>query len=63
MFVGINDHDGQTDDDLSFKKRDLLYIISTDGGDWWFAQSMTTGKKGYIPSNHVAKWRSLKDEE
>ena len=63
MFVGIYDFDGRRDGELSFKKGDLLYIISTDEVDWWFAQALTTGKEGYIPSNHVTKWRSLKDEE
>ena len=63
MFVGKYDYDSRTDDDLSFNKGDLLYIINTDEGDWWFGQSMITGKDGYIPSNHVAKWRSLEDEE
>ena len=63
VFVGKYDYDSRTDDDLSFKKGDLLYIISTDEGDWWFAQSMITGKEGYIPSNHVAKWGSLDAEE
>ena len=62
MFVGKYDFDSRRDDDLSFKKGDLLYIISKDG-DWWFAQAMATGKEGYIPSNRVAKWRSLEDEE
>ena len=63
MFVGKYDYDSQADDDLSFKKGDLLYIISTDDGDWWFAQSVATGKEGYIPSNYVAKWGSLDAEE
>ena len=63
MFVGIHDYDSRADDDLSFKKGDLLYIISTDDEDWWFAQSMIAGKEGYIPSNHVAKWGSLDAEE
>ena len=63
MFVGIHDFDSQADDDLSFEKGDLLYIISTDGGDWWFAQALTTGKEGYIPSNYVAKWKNLKNKE
>ena len=63
MFVGIYDFDSRADGDLSFKKGDLLYIISTDGGDWWFAQSVATGKEGYIPSNYVAKWGSLDAEE
>ena len=63
MFVGKYDFDSQTDDELSFKKGDLLYIISTDEGDWWFGQAMTTGKEGYIPRKGVAKWRSLEVEE
>jgi len=62
VFVGKYDFDSRTDDELSFKKGDLLYIISTNG-DRWFAQSMITGKEGYIPSNYVAKWRSSEDEE
>ena len=63
MFVGKYDYDSQTDDDLSFKKGDHIYIISTDDEDWWFAQSVATGKQGYIPSNYVAKWGSLDAEE
>ena len=63
VFVGKYDFDGRTDDEISFKKGDFLYVISTDEGDWWFARSMTTGKEGYIPSNCVTKWKSLEDEE
>ena len=63
MFVGKYDYDSRTDDDLSFKKGDLLYIVSTDDEDWWFAQSVAAGKEGYIPSNYVAKWGSLDAEE
>ena len=63
MFVGNYDYDSQMDDDLHFNKGDLLYIISTDEGDRWFAQSMATGKEGYIPSNCVTKWKSVEDEE
>lgn len=51
----MSDYDSQRDNDLSFKKGDLMYIISTDGGDRWNAQSIETGKEGYIPSNHVAE--------
>ena len=42
---------------------DLLYIISTDEGDWWFARSKTTKREGYIPSNYVAEHKSLDAEE
>lgn len=63
IYVGKYDYESRTDDDLSFKKGDLMYIISTDDKDWWFAQSKDTGKEGYIPSNHVAEWKSLDAEE
>ena len=63
VFVGKYDYDSRTDDDLSFRKGDLMYIISTDEGDWWFARSKENGKEGYIPSNYVAEWKSLDAEE
>ncbi len=63
VYVGKYDYDSRTDDDLSFKKGELLYIISTDEGDWWFARCKDTGKEGYIPSNYVAEWKSLDAEE
>ena len=63
MFVGKYDYDSRADVDLSFKKGDFLNITSTDEGDWWFAQSVATGKEGYIPSNYITKWESLEDEE
>lgn len=63
LFVGKYDYSSRTDDDLSFKKGDLLYIINTDEGDWWFARSKTTGHEGYIPNNYVAEYKSLDAEE
>ena len=63
VYVGKYDYDSRTDDDLSFKKGDLMYIISTDEGDWWFARSKDNGKEGYIPSNYVAEYKSLDAEE
>jgi len=63
LFVGKYDYSSRTDDDLSFKKGDLLYIINTDEGDWWFARSKHSGQEGYIPSNYVAEFKSLDAEE
>ncbi len=63
VYVGKYDYDSRTDDDLSFKKGDLMYIISTEEGDWWFARSKDNGREGYIPSNYVAEWKSLDAEE
>ena len=63
LFVGKYDYSSRTDDDLSFKKGDLLYIINTDEGDWWYAKSKDTGQEGYIPNNYVAEYKSLDAEE
>ncbi len=63
IFVGKYDYGSGTDDELGFKKGDLLCIIRADEEDWWFARSKDTGKEGYIPSNHVAEWKSLDAEE
>ena len=63
LFVGKYDYASRTNDDLSFKKGDLLYIINTDEGDWWYARSKHTGQEGYIPNNYVAEHKSLDAEE
>ena len=62
VYVAKYDYDCRSDVDLGFKKRDLLYVISTDG-DWWFAQHKDTGQKGFIPSNYVAENLILEAEE
>ena len=63
LFVGKYDYFSRANDELSFKKGDLLYILNTDEGDWWFARSKDTGQEGYIPSNYVAEYKSLDAEE
>lgn len=63
MYIAKYDYECRTDDDLTFQKGDLLYIISTEEGDWWYAQHKDTGEKGYIPSNYVAEHDSLEAEE
>ena len=63
LYVGKYDYDRRADDDLSFKKGDLMYILHTDDQGWMLARSKETGKEGYIPSNHVAEWESLEAEK
>lgn len=41
----------------------LVSLSSCREGDWWEARSITTGKKGYIPSNYVAPADSIQAEE
>lgn len=42
----------------------ITLIISCDlfQGDWWLARSKKTRQEGYIPSNYVAKLKSIEAE-
>uniref|UniRef100_A0AAY4BH42 Tyrosine-protein kinase n=1 Tax=Denticeps clupeoides TaxID=299321 RepID=A0AAY4BH42_9TELE len=63
MFVALYDYESRTASDLSFRKGERLQIINNTEGDWWLAQSFTSGKSGYIPSNYVAPLDSIQAEE
>jgi len=62
IFVALYDYDARTDEDLSFKKGEHLEIINDTQGDWWLAKSKRTRQEGYIPSNYVAKLKSIEAE-
>jgi len=62
VFVALYDYDARTDEDLSFKKGEHLEILNDTQGDWWFARSKSTKQEGYIPSNYVAKLKSIEAE-
>ncbi|XP_064607028.1 tyrosine-protein kinase Src42A-like isoform X2 [Liolophura sinensis] len=62
IFVALYDYDARTDEDLSFKKGEHLEIINDTQGDWWYARSRTSKSEGYIPSNYVARIKSLESE-
>lgn len=40
----------------------LLFFSSWMQGDWWLARSKKTRQEGYIPSNYVAKLKSIEAE-
>ena len=62
IFVALYDYDARTDEDLSFRKGEHLEIINDTQGDWWYARSKATKSEGYIPSNYVARLRSIEAE-
>ena len=62
QFVALYDYEARTIEDLSFKKGEIVEVINDTQGDWWFARSRTTKLEGYIPSNYVAKVKSLESE-
>ena len=53
LFVAKYNYQERTKEDLSLKKGDLVYIINMDG-DWWYALSKETGRKGFVPMNYLA---------
>lgn len=62
IFIALYDYDTRTEEDLRFKKGEHLEILDNKQGDWWFARSLKTRQKGYIPSNYVAKLKSIEAE-
>ena len=62
IFVALYDYDARTDEDLSFREGEHLEILNDTQGDWWVARSKATKQEGYIPSNHVAKLKSIEAE-
>lgn len=63
LFVAKYDYDARTDEDLSFKKGEILEIIDDTCGDWWRARSRSTLQEGYVPNNFVAEVKSLDAHE
>ncbi|KAF7694529.1 tyrosine-protein kinase fynb isoform X2 [Silurus meridionalis] len=63
QFVALYHYEARAEDDLSFSKGERFQIINNTEGDWWEAHSLTTGGRGYIPSNYVAPVDSVQAEE
>ncbi|EMP27210.1 Tyrosine-protein kinase Blk [Chelonia mydas] len=62
FMIVLYDFASTSDRDLELTKGEKLQILSRDG-DWWLAKSLTTGKKGYVPSNFVAQMDALEVEK
>ena len=62
LFIAKYDFSSDADEDLNFKKGDLLYIVNADEGDWWYAKAKRTSQGGYIPQNYVTKLRQPKPD-
>uniref|UniRef100_A0A1I8Q325 Tyrosine-protein kinase n=1 Tax=Stomoxys calcitrans TaxID=35570 RepID=A0A1I8Q325_STOCA len=62
IFVALHDYTALTIDDLSFAKGEHLEILNDTQGDWWMARSKRTRQEGFIPSNYVAKLKSIEAE-
>ncbi|KAG7908474.1 hypothetical protein KL905_001914 [Ogataea polymorpha] len=46
-------YNASIEQELSFKKRDILMILHQQPDGWWFAENINTGKSGLAPSNYL----------
>ncbi|CEF63436.1 SH3 domain and Ankyrin repeat and Ankyrin repeat-containing domain-containing protein [Strongyloides ratti] len=55
------DYDANCDDELSFKKNDILKVLSKpeDEKFYWLCESRKSGEKGLIPRNFVSLYPSI----
>ncbi|XP_034078258.1 tyrosine-protein kinase Lck [Gymnodraco acuticeps] len=54
LVLAIYSYEPNHDGDLGFQKGDKLKIINKEDPEWYLAESLTTGQRGYIPYNFVA---------
>lgn len=63
IFVALYDYEARTGDDLTFTKGEKFHILNNTEYDWWEARSLSSGHRGYVPSNYVAPVDSIQAEE
>ncbi|QPG73436.1 hypothetical protein FOA43_000746 [Brettanomyces nanus] len=47
------DYSPEIDQELTFKKKDILMILHQQPDGWWFAENINTGDSGLAPSNYL----------
>ncbi|KAL0969240.1 hypothetical protein UPYG_G00224370 [Umbra pygmaea] len=62
LVVALYSYEPNHNEDLGFEKGDKLKILDKDDEEWYLAESLITGKKGYIPYNFVAPMNSMEME-
>ncbi|XP_068768614.1 tyrosine-protein kinase HCK isoform X2 [Struthio camelus] len=62
VVLALYDYEAMHAEDLSFQKGERLKVLE-ESGEWWRAQSLATGREGFVPSNYVARVDSLETEE
>jgi peroxiredoxin len=53
VVVGLFDCDADAQDELSFTKGDLIYVLMDVSPDWFFGRLKRNGKEGLVPYNYV----------
>ncbi|KAM9786656.1 tyrosine-protein kinase Lck [Syngnathus typhle] len=52
--VACYSHEPTHDGDLGFEKGEKLKILNKNDPEWYLAESLTTGQRGFIPHNFIA---------
>ncbi|KAJ1530581.1 hypothetical protein ONE63_005464 [Megalurothrips usitatus] len=50
---------GKNNDELCFKKGDIITVTQNEEGGWWEGTLATTDKTGWFPSNYVKEYKPL----
>lgn len=62
----LYDYEARAEEDLPFKKGDILILLDDSNPDWWYARRSQSGSgrnDGYVPSNYVAREDTLETYE
>ncbi|XP_035249645.1 tyrosine-protein kinase Lck [Anguilla anguilla] len=62
LVVAVYSYQPNHSDDLGFEKGDKLKIINTDDPEWYLAESLATGQRGFIPFNFVVRMEGMDKE-
>lgn len=49
---------GSNNDELCFKKGDLIVLTNRDDGGWWEGTAVESGQTGWFPSNYVSEYKA-----
>ncbi|KAJ8287420.1 hypothetical protein COCON_G00000790 [Conger conger] len=62
LVVAVYSYQPNHSGDLGFEKGDKLKIINTEDPEWYLAESLATGQKGFIPFNFVVRMEGMDKE-
>ena len=48
-------YNAEIEQELSFKKKDILMILHQQLDGWWFAEDVNSGESGLAPSNYLVE--------
>ncbi|KAJ8289443.1 hypothetical protein GJAV_G00001370 [Gymnothorax javanicus] len=62
LVVAVYSYQPNHSEDLGFEKGDKLKILNQDDPEWYMAESLATGQRGFIPFNFVVKMEGMEKE-